>query len=236
MRKSNEPSPRRARFFPPHASRPRSVRHVPTRPRFLARPLLRRPQPPELPSTGRRRDGRGRDAATAPREGRIEGHREEHVRNPDLARWWSWAHGYVRHEAGRPGRVSRHLEADPHQGAGLRHHRTVSQTGEGDGQVLDRAVAAPRHRRPLRWWAPDAHHKGYGRERGEQPAEVPRDWGDRQPRTRRPREGHAGLHRHPARGEHRARAGLLRRAHARHAARPVRDRRPQRARISRCGT
>ena len=51
---------------------------------------------------------------------------------------------------------------------GLRHHRAVPEAGEGHRQVLDRPLAAPRHRRPLRRRPPDAHDQGHGRQRGEQ--------------------------------------------------------------------
>ena len=42
------------------------------------------------------------------------------------------------------------------------------EAGEDHRQVLDRPLAAPQHRRPLRRRAPDADDQGHGRQRGEQ--------------------------------------------------------------------
>ena len=65
--------------------------------------------------------------------------------------------GHVRHEAGSPGRISRHLAADQDERSGLRDHRAVSAAGQVRRQVLDRPLAAPQRRRPFRRRALHAH-------------------------------------------------------------------------------
>ena len=83
------------------------------------------------------------------------------------------------------------------------------QQAQAHRQVLDRPLAAPRHRRPLRRRPPHAHDQGHGRERREQRAEVPRHRRDRHPRGRPAQRGHARLRRRAVRREHRPRPGYF---------------------------
>ena len=132
--------------FPPAAAPPASshggLPHVPNRPRPCPA-RLRRPQSPQLPPTRRRRPGRLRPAATPPRRRRRICRQQGHLRHPPLARRRPQPHGPLRHEAGRPGRIPRPLEADPNPRPRLRYYGDVSPAGEGHGQILGRALAAP---------------------------------------------------------------------------------------------
>ena len=147
---------------------------------FVSEPgRCRRPRP-HGPAERRTRRSTARGYESARSEDAAP-YTEGEVVHPDLAGRRARPHGHVRHEAGRRGRVPRHLEADQDEGPRLRHHRDVPEAGEDHRQVLGRPVAAPRHRRPLRRRAPDAHRQGHGRQRGEHRPEVPRHRRHREP-------------------------------------------------------
>ena len=211
---------------------PWTSRHVSTRSR-LHRPPLRRRHSPQLPLRRPHRPCGARHAEPRPAPGRLR-RAEADVGNSPLARRRAQPSRHVRHEARRSGRIPRHLAADPDARSRLRHHRDVPEADGPHRQVLDRPLAASRHRRPLRRRPSDADDEGNGRLRGEQHRPIPRHRRRRLAATRPAASGHAGVRRRAERGEHRPVARLLRRQLPRRSPQPVHHgRRSERAGLHR---
>ena len=75
--------------------------------------------------------------------------KEGHFGHPALARWRAGAPGYVRHEAGGAGRVSRPLDADQDECAGMEVTELFPLQAKIADKFSDRPLAASRYGRPL---------------------------------------------------------------------------------------
>ena len=127
--------------LPPHGGFP----HGTSFPRRRVSP----PFPPrQYPDAGRPRPRR---PAPSPRlSQRSRTYRRGYVRHPAVAAGRAAAHGNLRHEAGRPGRVPRRLQADSHQRPRNGSLRTPAAPRPHRRQVHSHSVDFAQLRRPRR--------------------------------------------------------------------------------------